>query len=696
MTIPREVTRRVAELREEIERHNYQYYALDAPIVADAEYDQLFRELQSLESEYPALVTPQSPTQRIGTDPQGQFGQVQHEAPMLSLNNAFDAEEVAAFDRRVREALQLDRIEYAAEPKFDGLAVSLTYADGVLARGATRGDGFTGEDVTANLRTLRAIPLKLAAKTPPARCEIRGEVLMRKRDFESLNAAQRAKGEREFVNPRNAAAGSLRQLDVRITASRRLVFYAYGMGAARHAPSFETHTDLLDYLAENRFLVAAQRKVVSGVDGLLSYYAEIGKARADLPFEIDGVVYKVNDLRAQERLGFVARAPRFAVAHKYPAEEATSVVLGIEVQVGRTGALTPVARLAPVFVGGVTVTNATLHNLDQVRAKDVRIGDTVVVRRAGDVIPEVVRVMPEKRPADALEFQMPAKCPVCDSKVERIESEAVFRCTGGLYCGAQRKQAILHYASRRAMDIDGLGEKLVDQLVETGRVRTAADLYQLDVSALAALERMAEKSAGNIVAAIEKSKQRPLARFVYALGIHHVGEEVAKILAQHFGSIDALLAADWDRLLAEKQQVQKENTRRRNRGEALMEAVLPGVGPEILESVANFVRQPHNREVIAALLERGVSPAPAGPARAPSALGKFTGKTFVLTGTLANLTRDEAASRIEAQGGKVTGSVSKKTDYVVVGAEPGSKYEKARELGIAVLEEQDLLKLLGL
>jgi DNA ligase (NAD+) len=519
---------------------------------------------------------------------------------------------------------------------------------------------------------------------------------MRKRDFESLNAAQRAKGEREFVNPRNAAAGSLRQLDVRITASRRLVFYAYGMGAGRPAPSFETHTDLLDYLAENRFLVAAQRKVVSGVDGLLSYYAEIGKARADLPFEIDGVVYKVNDLRAQERLGFVARAPRFAVAHKYPAEEATSVVLGIEVQVGRTGALTPVARLAPVFVGGVTVTNATLHNLDQVRAKDVRIGDTVVVRRAGDVIPEVVRVMPEKRPADALEFQMPAKCPVCDSKVERIESEAVFRCTGGLYCGAQRKQAILHYASRRAMDIDGLGEKLVDQLVETGRVRTAADLYQLDVSALAALERMAEKSAGNIVAAIEKSKQRPLARFVYALGIHHVGEEVAKILAQHFGSIDALLTADWDRLLAEKQQVQKENTRRRNRGEPLMEAVLPGVGPEILESVANFVRQPHNREVIAALLEHGVSPAPAGPARAPSRLGKFTGKTFVLTGTLPNLTRDEAASQIEAQGGKVTGSVSKKTDYVVVGAEPGSKYEKARELGIAVLEEQDLLKLLGL
>ncbi|MGZ5139527.1 MAG: NAD-dependent DNA ligase LigA, partial [Burkholderiales bacterium] len=607
--------------------------------------------------------------------------------------NAFENEDVIAFDRRVREALGVEQVEYAAEPKFDGLAIGLTYADGVFVRGATRGDGYTGEDVTANLRTIRAIPMRIAARKVPALLEVRGEVLMLKRDFEAMNAAQRAKGEREFVNPRNAAAGSLRQLDTRITASRRLTFYAYGLGAVEGVPPFTRHSEVLDYLAGNRFRVAAERDVVTSVDGLLTYYGKIGAQRIRLPYDIDGVVYKVNELAAQDRLGYVARAPRFALAHKFPAEEATSEVVSIEVQVGRTGALTPVARLTPVFVGGVTVTNATLHNLDQVRAKDVRIGDTVIVRRAGDVIPEVVRVVTEKRPADAREFHMPEQCPVCGSAVERIESEAVFRCTGGLFCAAQRKQAIRHYASRRAMDIEGVGEKLVDQLVESQIVHTPADLYRLDVPTLAALERMAEKSAANVVAAIEESKHRTLARLIYALGMHHVGEEVAKILAQYFGSIDGLLNADWDALVADKERVQKENTRRRSRDEALLEPVLPGVGPEIMQSVANFLRQLHNREVIRALLDSGVTPE-SPPAR-PQRRGKVDGRTFVLTGSLPKLSREEATARIVAEGGRVTGSVSKKTDYVVVGADPGSKYEKARELGITVLEEQDLLNLLA-
>jgi DNA ligase (NAD+) len=693
MTGAREVRKRVAHLREEIERHNYHYHALDAPLVTDAEYDALFQELQALEAQYPDLVTADSPTQRVGARPQTSFGEVRHRLPMLSLANAFDAEEVQAFDRRVREALGLEQIEYAAEPKFDGLAITLTYLDGIFTTGATRGDGYAGEDVTANLRTIRAIPLRLPLEKPPTLLEVRGEVLMLRRDFEAMNLAQRAKGEREFVNPRNAAAGSLRQLDVRITASRRLTFYAYGMGAADAAPAFETHAELLDYLARNRFRVAAERRVVDGFEGLLTYYSEIGGKRARLPYDIDGVVYKVNALAAQERLGYVARAPRFAVAHKFPAEEAASEVVAIGVQVGRTGALTPVARLTPVFVGGVTVTSATLHNLDQVRAKDVRVGDTVIVRRAGDVIPEVVRVVLEKRSADAREFHMPSRCPVCDSAVERMETEAVFRCTGGLFCPAQRKQALLHYASRRAMDIEGLGEKLVDQLVEAGLVRTPADLYKLDVATLATLERMADKSAANVVSALDASKHRPLARFIYALGMHHVGEEVARILAQHFGSVEALLAADWDALIVDKERVQKENARRRTRGEALLEPILPGIGPEIMQSAATFLREEHNRDVIRALLDSGVAPESAPPA--PRRAGKLDGRTFVLTGTLPTLTRDEAATRIAAAGGRVTGSVSKKTDYVVVGDDPGSKLEKARELGITVLEEQDLLNLLG-
>ena len=666
---PREVGARAEKLRREIERHNYQYYVLDRPLIPDAQYDALFRELQQLEARHPGLVTPDSPTQRVGTAPAEAFAEVTHRVPMLSLNNAFDEDEVSAFDRRVREALERENVEYAAEPKFDGLAVSLVYERGALARGATRGDGYTGEDVTANLRTVRAIPLRPTARRAPLLLEVRGEVLMLKGDFEELNRAQRARGEKEFANPRNAAAGSLRQLDSRVTALRKLAFFAYGLGAAEGVPRFTKHSELLDYLAASHFPVATERAVVRGVAGLTDYHRRIGEKRQRFPYDIDGVVYKVNDLAAQERLGFVARAPRFAIAHKFPAEEAASEVLAIDVQVGRTGALTPVARLKPVFVGGVTVTNATLHNEDEIRRKDIRIGDTVVVRRAGDVIPEVVRVLKDRRPARARHFAMPGRCPVCGSAVKRLEDEAVARCTAGLYCPAQRKQALLHFASRRAMDIEGLGDKLVDQLVDKGVVKTAADLYRLDVGTLAGLERMAEKSGANVVAAIERSKRTTLARFIYALGIRNVGESTARDLAQHFGKLEDLVKADEQSL----QQV-------------------PDVGPVVAQSTAQFFAEPRNRKVVDGLRGAGIRFEHVPTMRAR---GKVAGKTFVLTGALAHLAREEAKERIEARGGRVAGSVSKKTDYVVAGADPGSKYDKARELGVAVLDENGLLKLLG-
>ncbi|HZP91425.1 MAG TPA: NAD-dependent DNA ligase LigA [Burkholderiales bacterium] len=662
---------RAAELRRVIEQANYDYYVKDAPTLPDAEYDRLFRELQALEAAHPELVTPDSPTQRVGAAPLAELSAVTHATPMLSLNNAFAEDDVAAFDRRVREGLEAHGdVEYCAEPKFDGLAVSLTFENAAFVLGATRGDGYTGEDVTANLRTLRAVPLRLAAAGVPELLEVRGEVLMLKRDFENLNREQRARGEKEFANPRNAAAGSLRQLDSRITASRRLAFFAYGIGAVRggNIPR-DRHSRQLDYLVSLRFPVAQERKVVKGVDGLLAYYREIGARRASLPFDIDGVVYKVDDLRAHDRLGFVSRAPRFAIAHKYPAQEEITQVLDIDVQVGRTGALTPVARLAPVFVGGVTVTNATLHNEDEIRRKDVRIGDYVIVRRAGDVIPEVVSVVRERRPASVRAFRMPAKCPICGSKVERLEGEAVARCTAGLYCPAQRKQSLLHFASRRAMDIEGLGEKLVDQLVDEGLVKTPADLYRLDLRTLAGLERMAEKSASNVLEAIEKSKDTTLSRFIYALGIRNVGEATARDLARHFGKLEAMLDADEEAL----QQV-------------------PDVGPVVAVSIANFFREPHNRQVIRRLREAGVAWKEERPRAGRGA--PLAGRTFVLTGTLPHLTRDEAKQRIEAAGGRVTGSVSKKTDYVVVGADPGGKLEKARDAGVAVLDEEGLLELL--
>jgi len=698
MAAPESATARAGVLREAIERHNYRYYVLDAPEVPDAEYDRLFRELQQLETQYPELLTADSPTQRVGGAPLPEFEEVQHAVPMLSLNNAFGEDEVRAFDRRVRETLdiaQADEVEYAAELKFDGLAVSLTYEKGLFIRGATRGDGVTGENVTANLRTIRTIPLRLAGLDVPERIDVRGEVLILKADFEKLNLQQRDKGEKEFVNPRNAAAGALRQLDSRIAASRPLAFFAYGVGVLEGVSMPRTHSMLLDYLARLQFPVNHERKVVRGVEGMLDYHRTVGGRRAVLPCDIDGVVYKVNDLVAQGKLGYVARAPRFAIAHKFPAEEALSVVQAIEVQVGRTGALTPVARLQPVFVGGVTVTNATLHNLDQVRAKDVREGDTVYVRRAGDVIPEVARVLTERRPAHASmpQFDMPGKCPVCGSRVERVESEAVYRCTGGLYCPAQRKQALLHFASRRAMDIEGLGEKIVDQLVDNGLVRTPADLYKLGLAALAGLERMAEKSASNVLAAVDRSRRTMLARFVFALGIYHVGEEIAKLLAAHFGSMQALMTADWETLIAEKERVQKENARRMRKGEVLLEPVLPGVGPEIMRSAGHFFAQAHNREVIEQLLAAGVTPETVSQRQQKA--GALSGKTFVLTGTLPNLSRDEAGALIEARGGKVTDSVSGKTHYVVAGDKAGSKLAKARELGVAVLDEQALLALLN-
>ena len=664
MAVPAEIAARARQLREQLELHNIRYYVLDRPLISDAEYDRLFRELQELESRYPSLLTPDSPTQRVGAAPLEAFRQVSHRVPMLSLNNAFSDEEAAAFDRRVREGLETaEPVEYAVEPKFDGLAVSLSYREGRFVTGATRGDGATGEDVTLNLRTVRAIPLRL---TRPVSLEARGEVLMLKADFEALNRRQRDKGEKEFANPRNAAAGSLRQLDSRITAQRRLAFFAYGM-AEPIPEAGRRRSEQLDYLAGLDLPVAPERRVVRGVAGLLDYYRSIGARRDELPYQVDGVVYKVNELALQERLGYVARAPRFAVAYKFAPEEAVTRVAAIEVQVGRTGALTPVARLEPVFVGGVTVTNATLHNEDEVRRKDVRVGDTVVVRRAGDVIPEVVRVLAERRSQDAVAFAMPKACPVCGSAVVRGKDEAVSRCGAGLYCPAQRKQAILHFVSRRAMDIDGIGEKLVDQLVDQGMVANPADLYRLTVPVLARLERMGEKSAANAVAAIEASKHTTLDRFIYALGIRNVGEATAKDLARYFGDLGSLMAADADSL----EQV-------------------PEVGPVVARCVADFFAQPHNREVIDSLLAQGIAWPPVVPERP---IGALAGKNFVLTGTLPHLSREQAKALIESRGGKVVASVSGKTAYVVAGADPGGKYDKARERGVIILDEAGLLKL---
>ncbi len=656
------------QLKQRIAEYDYHYYVLDAPLVSDNEYDGIYRQLLEIEQQYPALITIDSPSQRIGGQAVSAFDSVKHRQAMLSLNNAFSDQELEAFDRRVREGTGESQVEYAVEPKFDGLAITLTYEHGVFVQGATRGDGYTGENVTHNLKTIRAIPSCLNIANPPALLEVRGEVLMLKKDFEKLNQQQASVGGKLFANPRNAAAGSLRQLDPNITAKRPLHFFAYGLGASDGTPDLHSHAEAMQYLTNLRFPVSALRGLKTGAQGLRDYYVEIGEKRSSLPFDIDGVVYKVNAFELQDVLGFVSRAPRWAVAHKFPAEEATTLVEDITVQVGRTGAITPVARLKPVFVGGVTVTNATLHNEDEMRRKDIHIGDTVVVRRAGDVIPEVVLVKHELRPADAHLFVMPSVCPECGSHVVRLEDEAVARCTGGLICPAQRKQAITHFASRRAMDIEGLGEKLVDQLVERNLVHHLDDVYRLNLPMLAGLDRMAEKSAQNVLSAIEKSKTTTLPRFIYALGIRNVGEATAKDLAQHFGSLEALMQASVESLMQ-----------------------VHDVGPVVAEATFQFFDEPHNREVIAAMRAQGVQWADIAKTSTSTA---FAGKTFVLTGTLPTLKRDQAQAMIEAAGGKVSGSVSAKTSYVVAGAEAGSKLEKAQQLNIPILEESALLEML--
>jgi DNA ligase (NAD+) len=667
---------RAAELRDRLERANHEYYVLDAPVLPDAEYDRLFRELQALEQEHPSLVTPDSPTQRVGAAARTDLPEVVHAVPMLSIRTETDSGPAGAvaFDQRIRRELKLapddPPIEYSAELKFDGIAISLRYEKGSLVRAATRGDGRVGEDVTPNVRTIRSVPLRLKASQPPAVLEVRGEVFMKRADFEQLNERQRAAGEKVFVNPRNAAAGFVRQLDSRITASRPLSFYAYGFGEVAGWKLPPKHGAVLDALAGFGVPVSPQRTVTEGADGLVKFHADVAARRDQLPFDIDGVVYKVNSLELQNQLGFVSREPRWAVAHKFPAQEQLTKVQGIEVQVGRTGKLTPVARLEPVFVSGVTVSNATLHNEDTIKALDLRIGDTVIVRRAGDVIPQVVAVLAERRPQDAQLFVMPQQCPVCGSAVVRDEGEKDHRCSGGLFCPAQRKQALLHFASRRAMDIEGLGEKLVDQLVDGGMVKTLADLYRLEPDALGSLDRMGEKSAENLAAAVAKSRDTTLARFIYALGIRNVGEATARDLARHFGSLDALMRADEGAL----QQV-------------------ADVGPVVAASIARFFREPHNLEVVQQLRKLGVRWSEGPGERAVEKA--LSGKTFVLTGTLPRMARDEAKELIESLGGKVSGSVSKNTDYIVAGADPGGKYDKARKLGVTVLDEEGLLKLTG-
>ncbi|GJJ04185.1 DNA ligase [Duganella rhizosphaerae] len=767
---------RIESLSAELNKHLHAYHVEDAPTIPDAEYDKLFVELQKLEEAHPQFALPDSPTKRVGAAPLPQFDQVTHTVPMLSLNNGFTDEDIENFDRRVREGLDAAAaVEYAAEVKYDGLAINLRYVDGLLVQAATRGDGYTGEDVTTNIRTIRSIPLRLNTPTPPAILDVRGEVLMFKSDFEAMNARQREAGLKEFVNPRNAAAGSLRQLDSRITASRKLSFFAYGVGALEGAEMPLSHSALLDWYRGMGLPVAKEAAVVRGYDGLMAYYKQIGDARPTMPYEIDGVVYKANLLQDQRTLGFVSRAPRFALAHKFPAEEALTTVLAIEVQVGRTGAITPVARLASVFVGGVNVTNATLHNEDEVRRKDVRIGDTVIVRRAGDVIPEVLSVVLERRPSPEPEaYVLPKTCPVCGSHVVREEGEAIARCSGGLFCSAQRKEAIRHFAGRRMMDIEGLGDRYIDNLVEHGQVQRVADLYALKLEDLLEMKRLADEREGttpetvaqgkiatkwadNLLEAIAASKNPPLERLLFALGIRHVGESTAKTLAEWLGRFDLV-----------------------RRVPAPLLRVLPDIGGIVADSIADFFAEPKNQEAIDALLAAGVAPTgehppsaklrekldtvklmaalgipklteprskqlveqevtlevlahlpvftvfglPAGVAEAleawmaepghreqllalhqlrddllaqlpeQAAEGPLTGKTFVLTGTLPNLSRDQAAAMIEAQGGKVSGSVSKKTHYLVAGADAGSKLAKAQELEVTILDEAGLLALL--
>ncbi len=669
-SIPAEAQQRAAELRDQLAYHNYRYYVLDNPEIPDIEYDRLFRELQALEAQYPILVTPDSPTQRVGAEPLKGFAEVRHEIPMLSLGNVFSEEELVDFDRRVREGLGIDEVEYSAEPKLDGLAISIRYENGMLVRAATRGDGATGEDVTQNVRTIDAVPLRLYGEGWPAVLEVRGEVYMPKAGFEALNERQREKGEKTFANPRNAAAGSLRQLDPRISATRPLTMYCYGVGVVEGGDLPGSHSAIMEKLKRWGLRVCPEFRVVKGMEGCLAYFHAIGEKRDSLPYDIDGVVYKVNRLSQQQELGFVSRAPRWATAHKFPAQEEMTTLNDVEWQVGRTGALTPVARLEPVQVAGVVVSNATLHNPDEIARKDVRIGDTVIIRRAGDVIPEVVSVVPTKRHDNAETIKTPTHCPVCDSEVVRDEGEAVPRCSGGLFCSAQRKNAIKHFASRRAMDIDGLGDKLVEQLVDEELIHDVADLFSLTPMQIAGLERMGDKSASNLVTALEKSKATTLARFLYALGIREVGESTARTLAGHFGRLENIEKAGEEALLA-----------------------VADVGPVVAHHIHTFFRQEHNVDVVEKLIKAGVH----WPDVEVREAGEqpLAGQTFVLTGALDSMSRDEAKEKLQALGAKVSGSVSKKTSVVVAGAEAGSKLTKAEPLGIEVWDEQKLLAYLA-
>jgi DNA ligase (NAD+) len=659
---------RARELREAIVEHNYRYYVLDDPSVPDAEYDRLMRELEELEREHPELADPDSPTQRVGARPAEGFDTVEHAVAMLSLANAFDDDEVAEFDQRARDTLDVEQVDYTAEPKLDGLAISLRYESGRLVRAATRGDGRSGEDVTANARTIRAIPLKLRRDDAPDPLEVRGEIYMTRSGFDDLNRRLEARGDKTFVNPRNAAAGSLRQLDPEVTAERPLRFFAYS--AIAEPGVADSQYGILQRLSELGLPVSALIRRVRGLEAMFDYYRDMQARRGELDLDIDGVVYKVDDVDQQRELGTISRSPRWALAHKFPAEEEMTRLERIDVQVGRTGKLTPVARLEPVFVGGVTVTNATLHNLDEVRRKDVRPGDCVIVRRAGDVIPEVVRSIPEKRDRELPQWQLPERCPVCGSHIEQVEGEADARCSGGLVCPAQRKRALEHFASRGAMDIDGLGTKIVEQLVDRELVEDPADLYRLDVETLAGLERMGEKSARNLVSALADSKRVPLGRLLFALGIREVGEVSARSLARHFGDLDKLMRADAEELEAVRD-----------------------VGPVMARHIRGFFDEPRNREVIRRLLDHGV--APEVEERAPAGDRPLAGCTYVLTGSLESMTRSEAKQRLEALGARVTGSVSGSTTAVIAGSDPGSKLDKAERLGVDVLTEDALLGLLA-
>jgi DNA ligase (NAD+) len=665
------ITEQIEALRQALRHHNYLYYVLDDPQIPDAEYDRLFRELQRLESEHPNLITSDSPTQQVGGTALSEFAEVKHLRPMLSLANAFTDDDLQSFDKRIHERLKTEAIiEYVAEPKFDGLSISLLYENGRLVRAATRGDGETGEDVTLNVRTIKSVPLHLQGEHYPELLEVRGEIYMPKQGFAELNARLAKDGLKTFANPRNAAAGSLRQLDSKITAQRPLAIYCYAVGEVQGGTMPDTHYAQLQQLMLWGFRVCPEIKVVQGVQGCADYYQAIGNKRNSLPYDIDGVVYKVNSLALQQTLGFVSRAPRWAIAHKFPAQEEITELLDVEFQVGRTGALTPVARLKPVFVGGVTVSNATLHNMDEIERKDIRIGDFVIIRRAGDVIPEVARVMLERRPLDAKSISLPTQCPICGSEVERGAGEAVARCTGGLYCPAQVKEAIKHFASRRAMNIDGLGDKLVEQFFAADLIKHVDDLYRLQANQIAALERMGDKSAENVIAAIEKSKVSTLERFIYALGIREVGESTAKVLAKHFGTLEALQTAS----------------------EATLQLV-PDVGPVVAANVAKFFAEPHNLTTIQHLRELGIQ-WQNYVAKPPEAL-PLAGKTYVITGTLTR-GRDEIKDALEALGAKVSGSVSKKTTALIAGESAGSKLEKAESLGVLVLDETALQELLRL